>query len=124
MRREVQTRSDVWAVVEAFYDGIGRDPDLGPFFEATDAAVHVPRMVSFWSAVAFQTGGYHERLLERHAALPGLRSHHVERWLARFDRTLDVRYVGPTAERMKRSARQIGAVFQVRFGLERDEPRP
>lgn len=74
-------------------------------------------MVRFWSAIVFREGGYWGRPLEAHAALGPLTPYHFERWLARFAATLDARFHGPNADRMKRQATRIAGVLQLRLGI-------
>lgn len=116
-RADLQTELDVRQVVYAFYSGITGDPWLGRFFEGTDMERHLPRMIGFWSAVVFQTGTYQGRPFDAHLRLEGLTSYHFDRWLDRFRATVDARFHGPNADRMKARAEQIAGVFQVKLGL-------
>lgn len=122
--RDLTTEDDVASVVAAFYRDIETDPTLGPFFGGTDWAQHRPRMVAFWSSVVFQTGGYHGRPFDPHARMPGLDRPHFEAWLARWHATVDARFAGEAAERMKARAEQIAGVFQVKLGLWRVTDSP
>lgn len=117
MKRDIESHQDIECVVDAFYGGITDDPLLGPYFAAIDLEAHLPRMYAFWSSVLFQTGTYHGRPFHSHLRLEGLEPRHFERWLQRFTRTVDARYQGEVAERMKGKARQIAAIFQAKLGL-------
>ena len=107
---DVETDDDVRAVVHAFYRDIEADPVLGPFFAGLDWGEHLPRMVSFWSSVVFQTGAYRGRPFAPHARMPGLGREHFARWTERFRRTVEARYAGPRASLMVARAGQIGGV--------------
>jgi hemoglobin len=114
---DLRTEADVREVVHAFYTGIDADPWLGRFFAGLDMPAHLPKMVHFWSAVVFQTGTYRGRPFAAHLGLEGLTGYHFERWLGRFAATVDARFRGPNADRMKARAEQIATVFQVKLGL-------
>lgn len=116
-RRDVETVDDVAAIVGHFYEDIESDPTIGRFFVGLDWSAHLPRMITFWSAIAFQSGTYHGRPLELHAALPGLDAPHFDCWLARWRETLDAMFFGERTEMMKTRAEQIGVVFQVKLGV-------
>ena len=114
---DVETDDDVRAVVHAFYRGIEADPVLGPYFAGVDWEAHLPRMVSFWSSVVFQTGAYRGRPFAPHARLAGLERRHFARWTRRFRRTVEARYAGERATLMVARAEQVAGVFQVKLGL-------
>jgi hemoglobin len=107
----------VASVVSAFYRDIEADPVLGRFFAGVDWGSHLPRMVAFWSSAVFQTGAYRGRPFEPHARMPGLAREHFGAWLARWHATVDARFAGEAAERMKARAEQVAGVFQVKLGL-------
>ncbi|WP_022834628.1 group III truncated hemoglobin [Salisaeta longa] len=114
---DIQSRDDVHAVVSAFYRGIAEDPLLGPYFASVDLDAHVPRLVAFWTSIVFQSGTYRGRPFDAHAQLEGLQARHFRRWLQRFEATVDARFAGPRAARMKQRARQIATVFQSKLGV-------
>ena len=125
--RDVATVADVAAIVEQFYEDMESDHVIGRFFVGLDWTTHLPRMNAFWSATVFQTGAYHGRPLELHAALDGLDADHFARWLQRWRNTVDVLFAGERAELMKTRAEQIGGIFQVKLGIYPDPisyPRP
>lgn len=115
--RDIETELDVRAVVDAFYGGIERDPEIGPFFAPVEMAEHLPRMYAFWSSVVFQTGTYRGRPFDAHLGLEGLAPHHFARWLERFAATVDAHFRGPRAEMMKARSQQIASIFQMKLGL-------
>jgi hemoglobin len=117
MHPDIQHEADIQQIVDAFYGTITEDPVLAPFFATLDLDAHRPRMVAFWSAVVFSTGAYRGQPFEKHAALDGLEARHFDQWLHRFHATIDARFEGEAAMRMKRSAAQIAMVFQSKLGL-------
>jgi hemoglobin len=121
---DIQSERDVRLVVDAFYEGIDRDPWLGRFFEGVDLPGHLPTMVAFWSSVVFQTGTYRGRPFDAHLRLEGLTAYHFARWVERFHATVDAYFHGDRADAMKARAEQIASVFQVKLGLWADAGRP
>lgn len=117
MLPDLTSEADVAAVVAAFYADIEADPALGRFFAGVDWPAHLPRMVAFWSSVVFHTGAYHGRPFDPHARLDGLEPAHFEAWLDRFRTTVDARFAGAAAERIKAKAEQIAGIFQMKLGL-------
>jgi hemoglobin len=75
-------------LVDAFYERVRADPELGPIFNATVAnwAVHLDTMVDFWSSVTLMTGTYKGKPIAAHLPLT-LDSNHFGRWLSIFAHT-------------------------------------
>lgn len=114
---DIEHDADIAAVVDAFYGDIDADPLLGRYFAGLDMSAHLPRMVAFWSSVIFGTGAYRGRPFDAHLHMEGLAPAHFDRWVERFHATIDARFRGPHADRMKARAEQIAGVFQVKLGL-------
>ncbi len=108
---------DLPALLAAFYDAVGRDALLAPYFAPLDMAAHLPRIASFWATVLFHTGGYHGNAFRPHLALAGLAPAHFARWLAAFEAAVDARHAGPHAERTKAAAHRIAYSMQLRLGV-------
>jgi hemoglobin len=76
------------AVVEAFYDRVRTDADLGPIFQKIlDWPAHLARMCDFWSSVILITGAYKGDVIGQHLPLPGLTERHFGRWIELFEAT-------------------------------------
>jgi truncated hemoglobin YjbI len=45
-------------LLAAFYDTIGREPMLAPYFAPLDMRAHIPRIADFWSTLLFHSGRY------------------------------------------------------------------
>jgi hemoglobin len=105
------------ALLEAFYATITRDPLLGPYFIDLDMREHMPRIVAFWSTILFHTGRYSDNAFRPHLAMPGLTAAHFTRWVAMLEQTINERFEGSTAERMKDYAQRIATSMQLRLGI-------
>lgn len=104
-------------LVHRFYGCVRTDAVLGPIFAAriTDWAVHLERMVTFWSSVALMTGQYQGRPVPAHTPLP-INAAHFDRWLALF-RATAVETCAPAGalhliERAERIARSLHIAVQ------------
>ena len=115
--------SDLDPLLEAFYATIARDPLLGPYFIDLDMRAHMPRIVAFWSTILFHTGRYSDNAFRPHLTMPGLTAAHFTRWVAMLEQTVDDRFAGPTAERMKDYAQRIAASMQLRLGITPPAPQ-
>ena len=101
----------------AFYDAVGRDPLLAPYFAPLDMAAHIPRIADFWSTLVFHSGRYQGNAFRPHADMPGLAREHFVRWLATLEATVDARHAGPAAERMKDLGHRVAFSMQLRLGI-------
>lgn len=113
---------DLHETLVAFYAAVARDPLLAPYFAVVDMSAHMPRIVAFWSTLLFQTHRYTGNAFRPHLEMPGLRAEHFAHWLATLEATVDARFSGPTATRMKELAHRIAYSMQLRLGIAPFEP--
>ncbi|HEU4629989.1 MAG TPA: group III truncated hemoglobin [Gemmatimonadaceae bacterium] len=109
---------DLYDLLVAFYDTVGRDELLAPYFAPVDMRAHMPRITDFWSTLLFHTGRYAGNAFRPHQAMPGLTARHFARWVGVLEATVDARFVGEAAERMKALGHRIAYSMQLRLGLE------
>ncbi len=100
-----------------FYVNVEQDALLAPYFAELDMAAHIPRIADFWSTMLFHTGRYTGSAFAPHARMPGLTAEHFARWVATFERTVDARFVGPSANLAKDFAHRIAYSMQLRLGI-------
>ena len=117
MKHDIQTEADIRRIVHAFYTDITEDSVIGSYFKGVDMEAHLPKLCAFWSSVVFQTGAYRGRPFDKHVALENLQACHFERWLRRFDKTVDAHCAGERADRMKARAHQVATIFQIKLGV-------
>lgn len=113
---------DLHATLTAFYAIIAVDPLLLRYFEKVDMAVHMPRIVAFWSTLLFHTRAYSGNAFRPHLEMPGLSGEHFQFWVGTLERVVDARFEGPSATLMKELAHRIGYGMQVRLGIQPFEP--
>jgi hemoglobin len=111
--RDIVTANDVGVVVRHFYRGVIADPLLGPLFEryGMDWPHHIPKLELYWKHVLVERPGSPVNTVAAHGPVQRAAPfdhEHVDRWLALWEEAVDDLYVGPTAERAKLRARQVG----------------
>ncbi len=122
-RAEIQRRAHAMGIdedyisrlVDEFYRRVRLDATLGPVFEAAIGDRwdhHLPRMKSFWSSVALNTGSYSGQPVPAHRKLTGVDKGHFGIWLALFRQTLEdtaatPQVVGYFMERAERIAESL-----------------
>ena len=114
--RDVE-EADLHPLLTAFYDTVEHEPLLAPYFAVVDMEAHMPRIVDFWSTILFQTGRYSGNAFRPHLEMTGLTGEHFARWLATLEHTVDARFAGPAAERMKAMGHRIAYSMQLRLGI-------
>jgi hemoglobin len=110
--------ADLHDLLVAFYDDVAREPLLAPYFAPVDMTAHIPVIADFWSTLLFHTGRYAANAFRPHAEMPGLTAERFGRWLAVLEATVDARFAGPNAERMKVLGHRVAFSMQVRLGIE------
>lgn len=108
---------DLHDLLVGFYATVAEDVLLAPYFAPVDMRGHMPRIVAFWSTLLFHTGRYSGNAFRPHMEMPGLAAEHFARWVATMERTVDARFVGEQAERMKGLAHRIAYSMQLRLGI-------
>ena len=116
-RRDLR-EEDLYPLLVAFYDTVERDDRLAPYFATVDMTAHMPRIVDFWSTLLFHTGRYTGNAFRPHLEMPGLTAAHFARWVATMEATVDARFAGAAAERLKALAHRIAYSMQLRLGIE------
>jgi hemoglobin len=111
------TDGDLDGLLTAFYVTLADDALLAPYFAAVDMVAHMPRIVAFWSTMLFQTGRYSGSAFRPHLEMPGLTADHFQHWVAILETTVDARFSGAAADRMKELAHRVAFSMQLRLGI-------
>jgi hemoglobin len=126
--RDLGTRAEIHDLVVHFYREVALDDLLGPVFgevAEVDWAVHIPRLIDYWSQVLLGEPGYDGAILAAHRYVHGLeplRLELFERWCDLFVMSVDGRWRGPQAERAKAHAARTAGILARR--LLEDDGRP
>jgi hemoglobin len=84
------TEESIRRLVDAFYDQVRIDADLGPIFAQAipgDWGPHLEKMYAFWSSVMLTSGRYKGNPVMKHLAVSGMTPQLFTIWLALFDAT-------------------------------------
>lgn len=122
MTRRDLTDDDLVPLLHAFYDAVGRDEQLAPYFAVLDMPAHIPRIADFWSTMLFHTRRYTGNAFQPHLALAGLTAEHFARWVGTLETVVDARFAGPHATQMKELGHRIAYSMQLRLGITPFEP--
>ena len=124
--RDIVSRADIEDLVNAFYDRVRADDELGPIFDdvaRVDWERHLPRMYDFWEAVLFGAPGFRGNPMAVHRELASrvpLDAAEFERWLRLFHESVDALFSGPRADDAKARASRIAEVMQHHIRANRD----
>ena len=119
--RDLDTRADIHDLVVHFYREIAFDDLLAPIFtEAAevDWAVHIPRLIDYWSQVLLGDPGYDGAILAAHRYVHDLEALTVElfdRWYRLFVASVDGRWAGTQADAAKEHAARTAALLARRI---------
>ncbi len=119
--RDLETRAEIHDLVIHFYREVALDDLLGPVFgeiAEVDWAVHIPRLIDYWSQVLLGEAGYDGAILAAHRYVHGLeplRLELFERWYHLFVASVDGRWKGPQAELAKAHAAKTAAILARRL---------
>ena len=117
MLPDIQTRSDIDALVAAFYKLAVPDELIGHFFttvKSVDFDAHLPKIADFWENMLLRKPVYEGSPMQIHMhlnQLSPLQPKHFERWLQIWNSTVRQQFSGPIAllaiERAAMVARSI-----------------
>jgi hemoglobin len=119
--RDLETRAEIHDLVIDFYREVALDDLLGPVFgevAEVDWAIHIPRLIDYWSQVLLGQPGYDGAILAAHRYVHGLEPLRVdlfERWYRLFAASVDGGWKGPQAERAKAHAARTAAILARRL---------
>ena len=114
-------------LVDAFYDKVRLDAELGPIFLRAipgDWQPHLTRMYAFWSSVMLTTGRYKGNPVVKHLVIPGIQPHLFERWLALFNETCGELFDDGVSEEFRAKAARIAESLKLALFYRPDRPWP
>lgn len=121
MKKDIESRADIEALVNTFYDKVKQDATIGYFFSEVVQVQwekHLPIMYTFWENVLFHTGGYEGNPMRQHMAIhakSAMTHAHFQQWLALFTQTVDELFSGDNAEQIKQRAGSIAMVMELKI---------
>ena len=121
MKRDIESREDLFTLFNKFYGELLRDETISYLF--TDVAKmnmeeHLPVIVDFWDTVLFGSVVYKKNAMLPHLILnqkSKFEKHHFDTWLCNFDKAVDELFEGNVAFMAKQKAKSIAAIMQIKI---------
>lgn len=115
MKKDIETREDIDALMREFYTKVLTDKEIGYIFEIAelDLEKHLPIIGDFWESLLLGGNNYQLRgrnPLQIHAELnekTPLKPEHFRRWLEIFRATIGEMFTGTRADFAKSRAEAI-----------------
>lgn len=118
---DIQNRSDILNVLNAFYSEVQKDPEIGVFFTEivrVDWDHHIPKIANFWESLLFATHNYNGNVMEKHLhlnAMKSIRPKDLEIWFDYWERTIRKLYSGAKAEEMISRGKSIAQIMTIKL---------
>ncbi len=115
---DIASRQDIEHLVDAFYQRVMEDQEIGPFFTevaAVDWERHLPNMYDFWETVIFSVVRYKGNPMMKHILLnqkAPLLPAHFDRWLVLWRSTVNTYFEGENAHHAIQRATQIAELMK------------
>jgi hemoglobin len=114
-------------LVDAFYEKVRADRDLGPIFERAIPGgwgPHLATMRDFWSSVMLTSGCYKGNPVTVHRNVAGIELGLFDRWLALFEQTCGELFEAKLAGAFCDKARRIAESLKFAVFYRPDRPWP
>jgi hemoglobin len=119
--KDIQNQDDLYLLVDEFYKKLLSDQSIAYIF--TDVVKikieeHLPILVTFWSQVILNTGGYTNNLTQIHLDVDQkehLTPELFKIWLTHFNQTVDENFKGDNSEKIKTQALSIATILQIKI---------
>ena len=121
MKRDIETREDLFLLLSRFYEKLLGDEAISYIFTDVakiDLKQHLPVLVDFWDMVLFDSGTYKKNAIEPHVVLhqqSKFEKHHFDIWLKYFTTTVDGLFDGKVAFIAKQRAKSIATIMQIKI---------
>jgi hemoglobin len=120
MKTDIKNRADIEKLINAFYNKIKTDSEIGYFFmdvAKVNWETHLPKMYDFWENIMFSTGNYTGNPMVKHKELhqkSEMKEAHFKHWNVLFNQTVDELFAGEKAEEIKQRAMNIASLLIVK----------
>lgn len=120
MKTDIRNREDIAVLVNAFYNKVKVNSQIGHFFNdvvKVNWDKHLPKMYDFWEGIVFGGSYYSGNPMVVHKqvhAMHAFTKADFEEWLRLFKQTVDEMYEGEKAELIKQRALSIATVMQLK----------
>lgn len=117
---DINTRDDVFLLVDSFYKKIRQDELLGPIFnnQIKDWDSHLQRLTDFWETNLFATQSFKGNPFFKHQQVDAnnnyqISAYHFGIWLQYWFETINELFAGYKAELAKHRARKMGTFMNL-----------
>lgn len=119
--KDIQNQDDLYLLVDEFYKKLLLDESISYFF--TDVVKikieeHLPILVTFWSQLLFDTGGYTNNLTNIHLDINKKKYLSPELftiWMNHFNSTVNEHFKGENSEKIKTQALNLSTIMQIKI---------
>lgn len=122
MKKDIENRDDIYALVKTFYVKLMSDENMMHFFEdfkdPTHLEAHLKILVDFWDNILFYSGGYRKNAMQPHLDLQQEKPFselHFNHWLSSFNASVDELFEGEVAGAAKSRALSIAIVMKIKI---------
>ena len=123
--KDIQTQQDLYLLVNQFYKKLLSNHSISYIF--TDIVKikieeHLPILVTFWSQMIFENGGYTNNLTDIHLKvdkLSHLSSELFEIWLMHFNSNVNELFEGENDNKVMAQAQQLAMIMQIKIDYNR-----
>jgi hemoglobin len=118
--QDINSRQDVFKLVNTFYAQIRKDEKLGPIFNPIikDWDAHIALLTDFWETNLFFVKKYKGNPLEAHVKADSFHNHiinekHFGHWINLWFKTIDSLFEGERAQLAKNRARNMSTFLNL-----------
>ena len=122
MKKDIETREDIYVLVKEFYKKLMTDDLISHFFEDISNPFlleeHLQVLVNFWDNILFYSGEYRKNAMQPHLRLHQTKpfsSEHFKCWLSNFNSTVDLMFECEIAHAAKTRALLIATVMEIKI---------
>ena len=122
MRPDIQSREDLFKIVNDFYIDLLDSNALSHFFISFKDEIvlkhHLETLVDFWDNTLFYSGTYKKNAIKPHIDIheeKGITSFHFDEWLSLFKKAVDSNFKGQNADTIKSRALSIATVMKLKL---------
>ena len=118
---DIETRSDIELLMNAFYAKALADDTIGFFFTEIvplNMETHIPLIVDFWETVLLGESKYKGNVMQVHQHIHGLsafKEAHFAKWVFLFQQTVTELFAGARAELAKQRAESIATLMRIKL---------
>lgn len=120
MMEDIKTRADIDWIVKAFYEKLFADERIAYLFTEVahiNLESHLPQLSDFWESILFDKNDYAKNVMNIHAELhkkSPLNATHFQVWINHLFETIDSKYQGTLAQKMKDRANGIAYIMKTK----------